>query len=227
MTALVLGEREAMRRPRWRGADTGAKRVFDVTVGSVLAVVAVPLIVVLALAVCLSLRTCRPVFLQQRVGRWGRLFTVPKLRTLPLAAPSSADKYAIASVGTTRFCRFLRSTHLDELPQLFLVPTGRMSLVGPRPEMPWLLDTFDPDFVARRTSVRPGCSGLWQVSADCDKLIGEVPEYDLYYISHADVRLDIWILWQTVRTTLGRRPTAPGPAIPGWASCGAGSPTKC
>jgi len=185
--------------------------------GTVLALAAVPLIVVLAAAVCVSLRTWRPFFFQQRVGRAGRRFTVPKLRTLPASAPADADKYALAAIRTTRLASALRRTHLDELPQLLLVPTGRMSLVGPRPEMPRLLDQFDRAFVAARCSVRPGCSGLWQVSRDAHKLIGEAPEYDLYYLSNGGLRLDLWILWCSALALTGRRPLVTCADVPAWA----------
>lgn len=195
------------------------KRAFDVVVGSVLALAAVPLILVMAVAVSISLRTCRPFFFQQRLGRGGLRFTVPKLRTLPVHAPRSADKYEIASVRTTRLGAFLRRTHLDEIPQLLLVPSGRMSLVGPRPEMPWLLEEFDADFVAARLAVRPGCSGLWQVSNDYHKLIGETPEYDLYYVANVGVRLDVWVLLRTLAMTVaGSRARISGcDAVPAWA----------
>lgn len=183
-----------------------AKRAFDVVATTMLLVLALPLLAVLAVAVSIDLRTWRPIFIQQRVGRGGALFRFPKLRSLPLGTPEDADKYAIATVATTRLGRLLRRTHLDELPQLLLVLTGRMSLVGPRPDMPALLERFGSAFVAARSRVRPGCTGLWQVGADAGKLIGEAPEYDLYYLRHRGLRLDCWILWRTVRLLLGGRP---------------------
>lgn len=183
-----------------------AKRSLDVVLGTILALLALPTILILSVVVCISLRTFRPFFLQNRVGFRGRPFTIVKLRTLPLHAPPAADKYTIAAtVRTTRVGRLLRATHLDELPQLLLVPLGRMSLVGPRPEMPELLAGFDESFVAARLRVRPGCTGLWQVSVDAGRLIGEAPEYDLYYLRHAGVRLDAWVLWRSlVLVTRGR-----------------------
>jgi len=187
-----------------------AKRFTDVVAGSVLALLAVPVIAALAVATAWSLR-CSPFFVQQRVGRDGRLFRFWKLRTLPKTAPAYADKYAIRDIAVPRLGRFLRATHLDELPQLFLVPLGRMSLVGPRPEMPQLHDGADPGFARARTSIRPGCTGLWQVSVDYHRLIWESPQYDLFYIRHAGLRLDLWILWRTATTMLGLgRPVALG-----------------
>ena len=204
-----------------QGAHAVGKRLFDLVSGTVLFFVALPVMIVLAAAVAVSLRTWRPLFFQQRIGLGGRPFTVPKLRTLPPSAPRYADKYTIATVPITRVGRLLRSTHLDELPQLALVALGRMSLVGPRPEMACLLSGFPPAFVAARLSVRPGCTGLWQISRDAKKLVGEVPHYDLYYLGHATVRLDAWILGQTLLTMISRGGRAV--TIPPWTGAAPGS----
>lgn len=182
-----------------------AKRALDLIVGSVLAVLAAPVVALLAIAVACSLR-CSPFFVQERVGRGGTTFRMWKLRTLPRSTPRDADKYAIQSVNLTRLARFLRSTHLDELPQLFLVPLGRMSLVGPRPEMEKLHARGDRGFARARTSVAPGCTGLWQASVDHHRLIWEAPQYDLFYVRHSSLRLDLWILGRTVMMMVGLRP---------------------
>ncbi|MDP9074298.1 MAG: sugar transferase, partial [Actinomycetota bacterium] len=178
MEAIDL--RELPRDDEARPASLGwgqevAKRAFDLAVAAILLVITFPVMVVLAVAVMVSLRTWRPIFVHERVGRQGRRIKVPKLRTLPVTAPTDTDKYALAAVRTTRLGRALRASHFDELPQLVLVLAGRMSLVGPRPEMPRLASRFDSSFAAARTSLRPGCTGLWQVSVDADKLICEVP----------------------------------------------------
>jgi lipopolysaccharide/colanic/teichoic acid biosynthesis glycosyltransferase len=94
----------------------------------------------------------------------------------------------------------LRRSHLDELPQLFLVVVGKMTLVGPRPEMPSVHDQhFDPVFAHIRTSVRPGCTGLWQISDHCGEMIYEHPEFDECYVRNRSLRFDLWILRRTVR----------------------------
>ncbi len=193
-----------------------AKRVVDLVAGSALALLAVPVIVGLALVMACSLR-CSPLFVQQRVGRDGRSFRFWKLRTLPKAAPAYADKYAIEQIPIPRVARFLRATHLDELPQLFLVPLGLMSLVGPRPEMPQLHESGDQAFARARTSVRPGCTGLWQISAAYHRLIWEAPEYDLSYLRLANLRLDLWILWRTATMAVGRSRPVTLDEIPRWA----------
>lgn len=182
-----------------------AKRGVDLVAGSLLALLALPVMAALALALAWSLR-CWPFFVQERVGRHGHTFRLWKLRTLPRATPTDAHKYAIRAVATTPLARFLRRTHLDELPQLLLVPLGRMALVGPRPEMTRLHRDGHPGFARARTSVRPGCTGLWQTSVEQHRLIWEAPQYDLFYLRHASLRLDAWILARTVLMVLGLRP---------------------
>jgi lipopolysaccharide/colanic/teichoic acid biosynthesis glycosyltransferase len=177
---------------------TFRKRAFDIVIGSILAVVAIPVVAALACGVMLSLRSS-PFFMQRRIGLHGRPFSLIKLRTLPREAPPYADKYAIADAPTSGFCRLLRATHLDELPQLFQVPLGTMSLVGPRPEMPELLGRYDQGFVEARQRVRPGCTGLWQISPDTNQLIGEAPQHDLEYLERWSLLLDLRILALTLR----------------------------
>ena len=191
------------------------KRGVDVVAGTLLAVAAIPVIAVAAAATAVVLRTW-PFFVQHRIGHHGRHFRFIKIRTLPRTAPRYADKYALQRVKTPKFSQFLRRTKIDELPQLFLVPVGRMSLVGPRPEMPTLHQRLDPHFAASRTSVRPGCTGIWQISDRADVLIGESPEYDEFYIRNACLRLDLWLLGRTVRRFVGGRRVNLG-AVPQWA----------
>jgi lipopolysaccharide/colanic/teichoic acid biosynthesis glycosyltransferase len=178
------------------------KRAIDVVVGTVLALVSVPAILVLALVTAVNLRAW-PFFVQTRVGLGGVPFRLVKLRTLPVSTAHYADKRAIESIPLSWISRTLRRTHLDELPQLFLVPVGRMSLVGPRPEMAFLHEQMHPSFAARRTEVRPGCTGLWQIGHGCAGLIGEAPEYDLHYVHHQSLLLDLWIVWRSIAMVLG------------------------
>ena len=179
------------------------KRAFDIIVGTVLAVLALPVIVVAAAGIMLTLRV-PPLFWQERVGRGGQTFRFVKLRTLPTTFPCYANKAAVSQVRLPRFVAALRRLHLDELPQLFLVPLGTMSLVGPRPEMPNLHAQLPASFAAGRTAVRPGCTGLWQVGVDSSGLIGDAPMYDQFYLEHRSLRLDLWILAQTAGTLAGR-----------------------
>jgi len=168
---------------------------------AVLLLVTLPVILTAMLLTVVSLRAW-PLFTQTRVGRSGKPFKMIKLRTLPPEFPRYAAKYQLHHLKLPWISRTLRRLHLDELPQLGLVLVGKMSLVGPRPEMPHLHDVFDDAFAAKRTSVRPGCTGLWQISDRCNGLIYEHPEFDDYYVSNRTFRLDVWILVRSIRLML-------------------------
>lgn len=127
-----------------------------------------------------------------------------KVRTLP----ADADPYHLkADPGwkehDNALLRAFRRLHLDELPQLWLVPTGRLSLVGPRPKMPDEFEPVDPHYGAARTTVPQGCTGLWQIGAHTDELPSRHPEYDLAYLELAGPGLDLWILARTLGRSLG------------------------
>ena len=208
-----------------RYANGPTKRAFGLLAGVALSIVTAPAIVLLAVGSAVSFRAW-PLFVQKRLGRGGRPFNFVKLRSLPIDTPADADKYTIATTTTTRWGSFLRASHLDELPQCWLVLTGRMSLVGPRPEMPALAATFDASFMEERLAVRPGITGPWQVSTACSGLIGEAPEFDRLYLAHAGPRLDAWVLLRTAGVLIGRR-ALPFERFPGWARNGsrpAGAP---
>lgn len=180
------------------------KRAIDFAAGLVLAVVAIPVILVLALVVAARLQQW-PFFVQERIGQGGKHFRFPKLRTMPGHAP----KYALKGDGQLSqleippFLRFMRASHLDELPQLLLVPIGVMSLVGPRPKMPDSYEAADAVYTSTRTSVPQGCTGLWQVGAHTDLLPSQAPEYDFFYVENWSIALDMWILWRTVLQFFG------------------------
>ena len=175
-----------------------AKRSIDLVVGSVLCLLSLVVAVALMVGSMLSFRA-NPLFVQTRVGRYRKHFRVIKIRSLPTATHAYTDKYSLRSEPTTRFGSFIRATHLDEIPQLWLVLIGRMSLVGPRPEMAKLADSFVPHQAQARSPFRPGCTGLWQLSHHSGGLMSESPEYDLFYAEHQSAMLDMWILWRTVK----------------------------
>jgi lipopolysaccharide/colanic/teichoic acid biosynthesis glycosyltransferase len=153
------------------------KRVVDLVLGSVLASAAAPIILLLALMVAVRLQAW-PFFSQVRIGKDRRLFRLPKLRTLPSCVPPYACKASFARVKIPALCAFLRRTHLDELPQLFLVLPGTMSLVGPRPKMPDWAEPIDEAYASLRTTVRPGCTGLWQIGKHSHLRVADTPAYD-------------------------------------------------
>lgn len=193
------------------------KRAADILIASVLLVVTLPVVLVSAIGSAIVLRAW-PFFVQRRVGWDGRTFRFVKIRTLPTSTPAYLLKNDLELAEVPRFARALRRLHLDELPQLFLVLTGRLSLVGPRPEMTAFHERLDPTFARERTSVRPGCTGLWQIGLGCTGLLGEAPEYDRYYLRNQSLRLDLWILTRTALLMLGLSGLIGLEDVPAWAA---------
>ncbi len=144
-------------------------------------------------------------FAQTRIGLNGRPFTCYKLRTLSedadpyTVAPQTGEDPRITPVG-----RFLRRSSLDELPQLWNVLRGEMSLVGPRPEMPFIVERYD-EWQRRRLTVEPGITGLWQILGRKDLPMHANLQYDFYYIRNRGVALDLSILLRTIGAVLSRR----------------------
>ena len=193
------------------------KRAADILTAAVLVVLTLPIVLVAAIGSAIVLRAW-PFFVQRRVGWDGMAFRFVKIRTLPTSTPTYMLKNELHLEEIPRFARGLRLLKFDELPQLFLVLTGRMSLVGPRPEMTHFHDLLEPDFARERTWIRPGCTGLWQISYGCTGLLGESPEYDRFYLRHKRLRLDLWILWRTALMMLGKRELVGLDDIPSWAA---------
>jgi sugar transferase (PEP-CTERM system associated) len=190
---------------------TTAKRVVDLTVGAIGLVLAVPLMAVIALLVKLASRG--PVLYHQtRVGQHGRYFTVHKFRSMVTDAEAGTgavwaqrNDSRITPVG-----RVLRRTRLDELPQLWNVLRGDMSLVGPRPERPEFVQSLTDQipFYGQRHVVRPGLTGWAQVRYTYGASVEDAMEklqYDLYYIKNMSLALDLFILFSTVKTILHRQ----------------------
>lgn len=190
------------------------KALMDIVLGTILAVVAVP--VIGAFAVILAVRLGQwPFFWHRRVGQHGRPIMFPKLRTLPKTTPRYALKDGGDVIPVDRFTAFLRRRHLDELPQLLLVPVLKMSLVGPRPKMPDRFEPTDPGYRDARQLVRQGCTGLWQIGHESHYLVHERPEYDFCYLQYGSLRMDLWILWRTALLVIGGR-TIRLAGVPRW-----------
>jgi len=173
------------------------KRPFDVLASLILIAVFAPFVLFAAF----KIRWGSPgpiLFRQKRVGQDGRLFDLYKFRSMYVDAPQyDYSPKATADTRITPFGRFLRRTSLDELPQLINVLKGDMSLVGPRPEMPFIVEEYNAVH-RQRLQVTPGITGLWQLSADRAFLIHENIQYDLYYIRHRSFFMDFAILLHTV-----------------------------
>lgn len=187
---------------------TTVKRLFDIVGASVLIVLTLPLMLLAALAV--KLESPGPVlYRQQRVGLNGQPFDVVKFRSMRTdAEKDGVPRWATAADSrVTRVGRLIRKVRIDELPQLFGVLLGSMSLVGPRPERPYFVDqlTQDIPFYAVRHSVKPGVTGWAQVSyqygASREDTIEKL-QYDLYYVKNHSLFLDLVILFETVGVVL-------------------------
>jgi lipopolysaccharide/colanic/teichoic acid biosynthesis glycosyltransferase len=195
------------------------KRVMDLSLCLLALPLALPLGVLCALAVWLE--SGRPVFfIQERVGRGGRPFRMFKFRTMlanlddsehrrfmsafvrgqPLATKNQAKVYKPFQANqVTRVGRILRKTSLDELPQLINVLKGDMSIVGPRPNVPWEVDEYAP-WHHERLEVLPGITGLAQVRGRSGLTFNTIVRHDVAYVNNASIWLDIKILYWTVRS---------------------------
>jgi exopolysaccharide biosynthesis polyprenyl glycosylphosphotransferase len=194
--------------PHTRASAAPLKRLVDVAGASIALVLALPLLPVLVL---LIRRDGGPaLFTQVRIGEGGRRFRLHKLRTMRVDADASAQWACPDDPRMTRVGAWLRRTHLDELPQLFNVLRGEMSLVGPRPEQPQFVDRLERmlPFYQRRHLMRPGITGWAQIRCGyAGSDIGSAWKlcHDLYYAKHRSAGVDLLILCETVATLLFER----------------------
>jgi len=177
------------------------KRILDIVLVVIFGVVFSPLLVFLSLAVLVSLGS-PVIFSQLRPGKDGKLFRMHKFRTMTNARDQQGQLLPDAE-RLTPFGRFLRSTSLDELPELLNVLKGEMSLVGPRPLLPEYLPLYSPE-QARRHEVKPGITGWAQVNGRNAVDWPQRFALDVWYVDHRSLWLDLKILWLTVCTVLKR-----------------------
>jgi len=187
--------------PPWQGV---VKRVLDVSASALLLLALAPLL--LALAWLVRRQTgASAIFRQTRIGLHGAPFTMLKFRTMtPAADPYDQAPSEPEDQRITRTGRFLRRWSLDELPQLLNVLRGEMSLVGPRPEMPFIVEQYEP-WQRRRLDAKPGITGLWQIMGRKDLPLRDNLEYDFYYIRNWSIWLDLTILLRTLPAVLSGR----------------------
>ena len=184
------------------------KRLFDVALAGLLLLLTLPLVAGAA-ALAAAQNRGRWLFRQARPGWHGQLFTIYKLQTMTEACDAAGhllpDAQRLPAIG-----RWLRATSLDELPQLWNVLRGDLSLVGPRPLLPEYLPLYSPT-QGRRHAVRPGLTGWAQVNGRNAISWEEKFGFDVWYVEHLSWRLDLAILWRTAgRVLRGRDVAAPG-----------------
>ncbi|MBM3335915.1 sugar transferase [Candidatus Sumerlaeota bacterium] len=173
------------------------KRVMDIVIGSILLIAFLPAAIVIAIWIRLD-SPGPALFVHDRIGLRGRRFRLWKFRTMAVdtkpydPAPTDPNDPRITRVG-----RWLRRTSLDELPQLCNVARGDMSMVGPRPEMPQIVERYEP-WQRIRLGVKPGITGLWQIIGRKNLPLELNLEYDLYYIKNQSLILDLVILLKTI-----------------------------
>jgi exopolysaccharide biosynthesis polyprenyl glycosylphosphotransferase len=206
-----------LREPAIDGVDRLVKRLFDLLVGGLLLVLTSPLMVFIALAIKLG-SPGPALYCGQRVGEGGKPFWMFKFRTMVEGAEEQETDLTVTTAEleggppvfdkrpddprVTRLGRLLRRTSLDELPQLINVIAGEMSLVGPRPELPWLVQRYLP-WQRKRFAVPQGMTGWWQVNGRSNRAEHRVRvEDDLYYIRNYSLLLDLRILWKTIGSVI-------------------------
>lgn len=178
------------------------KRAFDICVCTVLAIILIAIPVLIIIPVVIKLTSKGPaVFTQERAGKNGEIFKIYKFRTMRIPEDSLDENGNMLTPPEriTKVGRFLRKTSLDELMQLFNVLNGTMSIVGPRPTLPYQVDNYT-DEQKRRLEMRPGITGWAQVNGRNDLSWTEKIEYDITYIDNFSLWLDIKILFKTVVT---------------------------
>ncbi len=181
----------------YRPLNAFIKRLMDLALSLLVLLLTLPLILLISLIIKLDSKG--PAFFkQERVGRGGRLFRMVKFRTMFIDTPAyEVHPQDRRDPRITRIGRLLRRTSLDELPQFWNVLKGDMSIVGPRPEMAFIVQEYD-ELQRERLNVKPGITGLWQISADRALPIHENIDHDLFYIQNQSLLLDIVIIFKTV-----------------------------
>jgi exopolysaccharide biosynthesis polyprenyl glycosylphosphotransferase len=204
----------SLREPALNPYQRLMKRLLDLSLGGIALVLASPVMALVSLAIKLD-SPGSVIYKQARVGENGKLFQMLKFRSMDVDADARLGEVVEETEDgrviykkkddprVTRVGRFIRAASLDELPQLINVLKGDMSLVGPRPELPWLVEKYEP-WQCRRFAVPQGITGWWQVNGRSDKPLHEHTEEDLYYIQNYSLLLDMQILYRTVGAVIKR-----------------------
>lgn len=176
------------------------KRLMDIVFSGVGLVLAIPLIAVVGCVIRLESKGAL-IYSQERLGKDGQIFTIYKLRSMYFEPTPGAEQWTeYNDPRITRVGRFIRKMRIDELPQLWNILKGEMSLVGPRPERAFFAAQFAEQIpqYRERLRVKPGLTGWAQVNGGYEIAIEEKLRLDLYYIEHQSLGLDVWILLRTL-----------------------------
>ena len=173
------------------------KRIIDIALSSIFLLIAIPFFIIIPFLIKIDSQG-KVFIIQKRIGFKGKEFYIYKFRTMK----KYVDLYKISPTNNfdsrvTKFGRFLRRFSLDEIPQLYNVLKGEMSLVGPRPEMPFIVLKYS-DNEKKRLSVKPGLTGLWQIKARKDIPLYKNLDYDFEYINNQSVLFDLKIILKTI-----------------------------
>lgn len=180
------------------------KRMMDLFIASIGIVITLPLILLFAILIRID-SPGSPFYVQQRVGKNGKCFRLIKLRSMRMDAEKDGEKWAeVNDPRITKIGAFIRKTRIDELPQLFSVLKGDMSIIGPRPERPSFTEQFSKeiDGFSNRLLVKPGLTGLAQVNGGYDITPREKLTYDLQYINNVTFSLEMKILVKTIKVVI-------------------------
>ena len=183
-------------------------RFFDFCISSVALICISPVLLIVTIWLHFANKGAGAFFLQERPGKDARIFKVIKFKTMTDERDADGNLLPDAQ-RLTKVGRFVRSTSLDELPQLINVLKGDMALIGPRPLVPAYLRVFN-DFQKRRHEVRPGISGWAQVHGRNHCKLSQKFEMDVWYVDHVSLAIDLKIIWMTIMNVLRRSDVGEG-----------------
>jgi lipopolysaccharide/colanic/teichoic acid biosynthesis glycosyltransferase len=184
------------------------KRVTDIVLAIASLPIVIPLGAITALISAIFFR-CNPLFVQERRGIDETSLRLVKIRSLAKSFPKRQGKHEISDHEFTGWCHFIRRTHLDELPQIFTIIGGSMSIVGPRPMIDEVIDELEPADAKKRSTVKPGLTGPWQISTMGAVALHDHPELDNHYVDCSTFRSDAQIIWWTFTSIFGRSAQEP------------------
>lgn len=179
------------------------KRFFDFCISFVALILASPILLIVAILLYFFNKGAGVFFLQKRPGKNNKIFKVVKFKTMTDERDANGELLPNKD-RLTPFGKFVRATSLDELPQLINVVKGDMALIGPRPLLTWFLPLYDEHQI-RRHEVRPGITGWAQVNGRNLCKYSQKFEYDVWYVDHLSIGLDIKIIWMTVMNVIRRK----------------------